>query len=311
MRKILVTGGAGYIGSILTQQLLTYNYDVTVIDDFRYKQNLNHLCYLDSFKLIKGDVRDESLMKQEMAKADIIFPLAALVGAPICKADPIGAESINKDAIFMMLRQKSKDQIIIMPTTNSAYGSGDENNFCTEDSPLNPISKYAIDKVNVEKELMQHENVISYRLATVMGMSPRMRMDLLVNQFVYRAIHDKFIVLFEAHFKRNYIHVRDVAQAFLNGLVMFNKMKNQIYNVGLSEANLSKYELCMKIKNHVEDFNIVCAEVGSDPDKRNYIVSNEKIEKTGWTPYYTLDKSISELLKGLPTIKNTIHDNLI
>lgn len=311
MRKVLVTGGAGYIGSILTQQLLTYNYDVTVIDDFRYKQNLNHLCYLDSFKLIKGDVRDESLMKQEMAKADIIFPLAALVGAPICKADPIGAESINKDAIFMMLKQKSKDQIIIMPTTNSAYGSGDENNFCTEDSPLNPISKYAIDKVHVEKELMQHENVISYRLATVMGMSPRMRMDLLVNQFVYRAIHDRFIVLFEAHFKRNYIHVRDVAQAFLNGLVMFNKMKNQIYNVGLSEANLSKYELCMKIKNTFEDFNIVCAEVGSDPDKRNYIVSNEKIEKTGWKPYYTLDKSISELLKGLPTIKNTIHDNLI
>ena len=258
MHKILVTGGAGYIGSVLSQLLLTRNYEVIILDDFRYNQNVNHLCYLDNSEIIKGDVRDENLIRSLMSRVDTIIPLAALVGFPICKADPWNAETINKDAILKILKYKSKDQRIIMPTTNSAYGSGLElngdstvNNYCDENSPLNPISKYAKDKVFVEQELMQHENVISLRLATVMGMSSRMRMDLLVNQFVYRALADKSIVLFEGHFKRNYIHVRDVALAFLHILSLFDKVKNEIYNVGLSEANLSKYELCLKIKEHV------------------------------------------------------------
>ena len=318
MRKILVTGGAGYIGSILSQQLLTYNYEVIILDDFRYKQNINHLCYLDSCEIIKGDVRDESLMRSLMKKADVVIPLAALVGAPICKADPINADSINKDAILKMLEMKAKDQIIMMPTTNSAYGSGHAlngdstiNNYCDENSPLNPISKYAIDKVMIEKELMQHENVISFRLATVMGMSPRMRLDLLVNQFVYRALTDKTIVMFEGHFKRNYIHVRDVAFAMLHSLSMFTKMKNNIYNLGLSDANISKMELANLIKNYIPDFVVMEAEYIKDPDQRNYIVSNDKIEKTGWRPMYNLDKTIKELMKGIPTLKNTVYDNLI
>ena len=318
MRKILVTGGAGYIGSILSHQLLTYNYDVIILDDFRYKQNINHLCYLDSCEIIKGDVRDEPLMRSLMKKADVVIPLAALVGAPICKADPINADSINKDAILKMLEMKAKDQIVMMPTTNSAYGSGHAlngdstiNNYCDENSPLNPISKYAIDKVMIEKELMQHENVISFRLATVMGMSPRMRLDLLVNQFVYRALTDKTIVMFEGHFKRNYIHVRDVAFAMLHSLSVFSKMKNNIYNLGLSDANISKMELANLIKNYIPDFVVMEAEYIKDPDQRNYIVSNDKIEKTGWRPMYNLDKTIKELMKGIPTLKNTVYDNLI
>ena len=318
MRKILVTGGAGYIGSILSQQLLTYNYEVIILDDFRYKQNINHLCYLDSCEIIKGDVRDEPLMRSLMKKADVVIPLAALVGAPICKADPINADSINKDAILKMLEMKAKDQIVMMPTTNSAYGSGHAlngdstiNNYCDENSPLNPISKYAIDKVMIEKELMQHENVISFRLATVMGMSPRMRLDLLVNQFVYRALTDKTIVMFEGHFKRNYIHVRDVAFAMLHSLSVFSKMKNNIYNLGLSDANISKMELANLIKNYIPDFVVMEAEYIKDPDQRNYIVSNDKIEKTGWRPMYNLDKTIKELMKGIPTLKNTVYDNLI
>jgi len=311
MRNILITGGAGYIGSILSQLLLNYNYNVTILDDFRYNQNINHLCYLSSCKIIKGDIRNENLMKSLMSKADVIIPLAALVGAPICNLNPYDSDSINKHAISSMLKLKSKEQIILMPTTNSAYGSGDANNFCTEESPLNPISKYAIDKVSIEKELMQHENVISFRLAKVMGMSPRMRLDLLVNQFVYRAIHDKNIIIFEGHFKRNYIHVRDVAMAFVTSLSAFNKMKNQIFNVGLSNANISKIELAQLIKKHVPDLVIMEAEYVKDPDQRNYIVSNSKLEKIGWKPIFNLDTTIQELLKGIPTLKNTVYDNLI
>lgn len=318
MRKVLVTGGAGYIGSVLSHLLLTYNYEVIILDDFRYNQNVNHLCYLDACKIVKGDVRDEALVSYLMKDADIIIPLAALVGAPICKADPINADSINKDAILKMLKLKAKDQIIIMPTTNSAYGSGHSfngdstiNNYCDEESPLNPISKYAIDKVMIEKELMQHDNVISFRLATVMGMSPRMRLDLLVNQFVYRALTDKTIVMFEGNFKRNYIHVRDVAFAMLHAITMFDKMKNQIYNVGLSEANISKLELAQLIKKYIPEFVIMEAEYVKDPDQRNYIVSNSKLEKTGWNPMFDLDRTIRELIKGIPTLKNTVYDNLI
>ena len=310
-RKVLITGGAGYIGSILAQTLLIYNYDVTVVDNFMYNQSsVNHLCCYTNFNLIKGDVRDKPLMTKLLKEADIIIPLAALVGAPICRKDPLNAESINKDAIFWMMDNISKEQKVIMPTTNSAYGTGDKNNHCTEESELRPISKYAIDKVEVEKRLLDHENSISYRLATVMGMSPRLRIDLLVNDFVYRALTDKYIVLFEGHFKRNYIHVRDVALAFIHGIDLFDKMKNNVYNVGLSEANLSKVELCEKIKEHIPDFVVKEAEIGKDPDQRNYIVSNEKIESTGYMPIYGLDKTIKELIKGLSVIRNNIHGNI-
>ena len=311
MANILVTGGAGYLGSIMIPDLLFAGNYVTVIDNFMYKQtSLNHLCAHPHFDVVKGDVRVESDILPLLKKADIIIPLAALVGAPLCKADPVGADTTNKVAIYNMMNHVSKEQVIIMPTTNSAYGSGDENNFCTEESPLNPISKYAIDKVEVEKRLMEHPNSISYRLATVFGMSPRMRIDLLVNDFVYRAVYDRFVVLFESHFKRNYIHVRDVSRAFLHAIGKYNKMKQNIYNVGLSDANVSKKELCELIKKEIPDFTIVDAPVGVDPDQRNYIVSNEKLESTNFVPTYSLERGIKELIKGYRMVKNTKYGNI-
>jgi nucleoside-diphosphate-sugar epimerase len=309
--NILVTGGAGYIGSTLVPRLLVAGHDVTVVDNFMFKQtSLNNCCRYDNFAVTKGDIRSEQTMLPLLKKADVIIPLAALVGAPLCKLDPIGATTTNHDAITLMLKHVSREQRILMPTTNSAYGSGDENNFCTEESPLRPISQYAIEKVAVEKELMAHENAISFRLATVFGMSPRMRLDLLVNDFVYRAANDRFVVLFESHFKRNYIHVGDVARVFEHGLANFERMKGQIYNVGLSDANVSKRELCEHIQKFVSEFIFVEAQVGRDPDQRNYVVSNEKIEKTGYKPECSLDRGIRELLKGFVMLKNSVYGNV-
>ncbi len=309
--KILVTGGAGYLGSTLVPELLDLGHQVTVIDNFIYKQtSLNHVCYKSNFKIVKGDVRIESVMKPLIKDADVIIPLAALVGAPICNQDPVGATTINHDSILMMLKLISKDQLILMPTTNSAYGSGDENNFCTEESPLNPISKYAIDKVEIEKVLMQHPNAISFRLATVFGMSPRMRIDLLVNDFTYRAVYDGFVILFESHFKRNYVHVKDVSRVFQHALINHDKMKGQIYNVGLSEANVSKWELCERIKKHIPNFTFLEAPLGKDPDQRNYIVSNQKLESTGYKTNFSLDHGLEELIKGFTMIKNTKYGNV-
>jgi nucleoside-diphosphate-sugar epimerase len=242
--------------------------------------------------------------------ADFIIPLAALVGAPLCNKDIVGADTTNKEAVFWMLDHISKEQCIIMPTTNSAYGTGDENNYCTEESPLNPISKYAIDKVAVEELFMQRENSISYRLATVFGMSPRMRTDLLVNDLTYRAVNDGYVVIFEGHFKRNYIHVRDVCEAFLHAIYQFDNMKGNIYNVGLSSANVSKLELCEIIKKQVPGFSIVEGDIKKDPDQRNYIVSNAKLEATGWMPYHTLDDGVEELIKGYKYLKNNLYGNV-
>jgi len=309
--KILVTGGAGYLGSTMVPDLLAEGYEVTVLDNFMFKQtSLNNCCAYSNFDVVKGDIRVESTMKKLLKDADVVIPLAALVGAPLCSLDPVGATTTNHDAITMMLRLMSQDQLILMPTTNSAYGTGDENNFCTEESELRPISQYAIEKVGIEKQLMDHPNSISFRLATVFGMSPRMRIDLLVNDFTYRAVYDRFVVLFESHFKRNYIHVRDVSSVFRHALKNVDSMRGEVYNVGLSDANVSKRELCEHIQKQLPDFVFMEAPVGKDPDQRNYIVSNAKIEATGYKQEFSLDRGIGELIKGYSMIRNTRYGNI-
>ena len=309
--NILVTGGAGYLGSTMVPDLLQLGHRVTVLDSFMYKQaSLNHVCHHPNFSVVKGDIRIEGVMAPLIKKADIVIPLAALVGAPMCSQDPVGATTVNHDAIALMLKLLSRQQWVLMPTTNSAYGTGDTNNFCTEESPLNPISLYAKEKVGIEKELLQRDNAISFRLATVFGMSPRMRIDLLVNDFTYRAVHDRFVVLFESSFKRNYVHVHDVSRVFQHAIANFDKMKGQIYNVGLSDANVSKKELCERIQKQVQDFVFLDAPVGKDPDQRNYVVSNAKVEATGFKPMYSLDMGINDLIKGYTMIKNTLYGNV-
>jgi nucleoside-diphosphate-sugar epimerase len=255
-------------------------------------------------------VRVADLATPLIKKADVVIPLAAYVGAPLCDRDPVGSTTTNKDAVLAMFKTLSRQQLVLMPTTNSAYGTGNKDNHCDETSPLDPISRYAKDKVAVEKALLERENSISFRLATVFGMSPRMRVDLLVNDFTHRAVYDRFVVLFEAHFKRNYIHIRDVARVFQHGLKNFEKMHGQVYNVGLSDANLSKLELCQAIKQHLPNFTFLEAPVGKDPDQRNYIVSNAKLEATGFKPAYRLDDGLRELIKGYRMIKNTKYANV-
>ncbi len=309
--QILVTGGAGYLGSTLVPELLAASHKVTVLDNFMYNQNsLAHVCHHPGFEVVRGDVRIEGTVLPLLKKTDVVIPLAAYVGAPLCARDPVGATTTNHDAIVTMLKHATRSQRILMPTTNSAYGTGDANNHCTEESPLHPISHYAIEKVKVERELMQHPGATSFRLATVFGMSPRMRIDLLVNDFTYRAVHDRFVVLFEAHFKRNYIHVRDVARAFLHGIDNYDKTNGQIFNVGLSDANVSKRELCQIIQRQVHDFTFVEAPIGKDPDQRNYIVSNAKIEATGYKPQVSLDTGIRELIKGYTMLRNSVYGNV-
>ncbi len=311
MSNILVTGGAGYIGSTLVLDLLSKKHKVTVVDNFMYDQTSLATSIRDrNFEIIFGDVRDESLMKKLVSKADIIIPLAAIVGAPACDKDPVTAQSINKDSILWLLKQVSKSQQVIMPTTNSAYGSGDKNNFCDENSPLNPLSLYARDKVVVEKSLLEHENSTSFRLATVFGISPRMRLDLLVNNFTLRAITDGFVIVFEGHFKRNYIHILDVVQAFNLAIEKKDQFKGEIFNVGLSQANISKIELCQEIKKIVPDFLFLEAPLGKDPDQRNYIVSNKKIEALGFSPAVSLQEGLNELVKGLKMFNHKPFTNV-
>ncbi len=311
MKNVLVTGGAGYLGSIMVPALLDKGYKVTVLDNFMFKQNsLAHVCSNPTFEIVRGDIRDKEIMQHLMKDADIVIPLAALVGAPLCSEDKIGATTTNHNAIEMMFELSSKEQVILMPTTNSAYGTGDKDNFCTEESELRPISQYAIEKVEIEKKLLDMPNSISFRLATVFGMSPRMRIDLLVNDFTHRAFRDSSVVLFESHFKRNYIHVRDVTNVFIHALENHSNMKGEIYNVGLSDANLSKKELCEAIQKYIPNFVIMEADVGKDPDQRNYIVSNEKIEMTGFKPSNSLDMGIQELIKGYMMIRNSKYGNV-
>jgi nucleoside-diphosphate-sugar epimerase len=312
MTKVLVTGGAGYIGSILVPALLDRGFAVTVLDNFMYGQDsLAAVCYRPEFSLVRGDVRSIETVRTLAADADVIIPLAALVGAPLCDRDPLAATSTNLRAIVDMLGVISPSQQVILPITNSGYGVGEAGKFCTEETPIRPVSLYGRDKVEVERTLLdRHSAAISLRLATVFGMSPRMRLDLLVNDFTYRACTDRFIVLFESHFKRNFLHVRDAARAFLHAIDRFDAMKGQIYNVGLSEANLSKLELCQRIQQHLPQFVIHESNIGNDPDKRDYIVSNEKIERTGYKTLVSLDEGIRELIKGFAMIRNTKYSNI-
>lgn len=309
--NILVTGGAGYLGSVMVPELLKLGHKVTVLDTFMFGQNsLSDVCHLDNFNVVKGDARDKSLLTSLTKDKDIVIPLAALVGAPLCNRDMIGTTSTNRDAIQTLSDVLSKEQRVLMPITNSGYGVGQDGIYCTEETPLNPISTYGQTKVDAEKIILERENAMSFRLATVFGMSSRMRLDLLVNDFTYRAVNDGFIVIFEGHFKRNYIHIRDVANAFIHGIDNFESMKGEAYNVGLSDANLSKLELCEIIKKQVPNFTIMEAEIGKDPDQRNYIVSNEKIEATGFKAQFSLDMGIKELLKGYTIINNSKFANV-
>jgi nucleoside-diphosphate-sugar epimerase len=309
--KILVTGGAGYIGSVLVPRLLSEGHHVTVVDSFIYGQNsLAEACSYEAFNIVRGDIRDESLMSQLIQGCDVIIPLAALVGAPICKRDPIGTQTINQDAVEMICRLATKSQKIIMPVTNSGYGIGEKGKFCTEESPLNPISLYGVTKVKAEEAVLKHENSITFRLATVFGMSPRMRMDLLVNDFVYRATKDSALVIFEGHFKRNYIHIQDVVRVFLFAIDNFELMKGRAYNVGLDDANLSKLELAEVIKRFVPNFYFIEAAIGEDPDKRDYIVSNQRLLETGFRTEWSLERGIQELLKGYTILNNTKYSNI-
>lgn len=309
--KILVTGGAGYLGSILIPALLEAGHRVTALDSFMFRQvSLAHVCAHPNFDIVRGDARDEAALKPLLRDVDVVIPLAALVGAPLCDADPLAAATVNRDAVLTLVRLLSKQQRLMMPVTNSGYGVGEKGKFCTEETPLRPISLYGRTKVEAEAAVLERGEAISFRLATVFGMAPRMRVDLLVNDFVYRAVNDRAVVLFEPHFKRNYIHIRDVARAFLHGLENFETMKDRPYNVGLSDANLSKWELCQVIVRHLPKFVFLEAPIGEDPDKRDYIVSNERIEATGYKPAYSLDDGVRELIKGYRMLRNSQYGNV-
>ena len=297
--RILVTGGAGYLGSVLCERLLDAGHHVTVLDSLLYQQNsLFHLCANPRFEFVHGDARDNSVVGGLAKDADALIPLAAIVGAPACDRDPLLARSVNLEAIRLLNRVRSSGQLIVYPTTNSGYGTKTGDVFCTEETPLEPISLYGQTKTQAEQELLQSPNVVTLRLATVFGMSPRMRLDLLVNHFVYAAATDGYLVIFEKDFRRNYIHIRDVADCFLYCIENSNRMAGRAYNAGLDAANLSKQELALSIKKHVPKFYIHFAEVGSDPDKRNYIVSNQRLREAGFEAKRSLDEGIVELLKG-------------
>ena len=297
MKQILITGGAGYLGSVLVDRLLSSGYEVTVLDNLMYNQtSLIHYSYNKNFHFIYGDVRDTTLLKKLVPLFNMVIPLAAIVGFPACDRDKVLATAVNYQHVKEICDLVRGTNIkIVYPNTNSGYGIG-ENGECTEESPLNPISHYGVTKVLAEREVLAVGG-ISVRLATVFGSSPRMRMDLLVNEFVYKALTDKYITIFEKNFKRNYIHIRDVAKTFQYMLENYQKFSGEVFNVGLTSANLTKAELVEKIKEYVPNFAITYSDFYQDPDKRDYLVSNAKIESTGWTPEYDLDDGIEELIK--------------
>lgn len=309
--KIAITGGAGYIGSVLVPELLHLGHEVRVLDNFYFGQTALLDCCADkSFSIIRGDARDRDTLAKFIDGADLIIPLAALVGFPLCDYDKIAAKTTNLDAILLLLELRKPEQKIIFPCTNSGYGTSDGSIYCTEDTPLNPISLYGTTKAEAENAILEAGNSLTFRFATVFGASPRMRLDLLVNDFVYRAVNDRTMIIFEGHFKRNFIHIRDVVGAYIHAINNFETMKGKAYNCGLSDANLSKIELCEKIKEHLPQFTFFESEINSDPDKRNYIVSNKRLESTGWKPKYSLDDGIEELIKTYSIIKNNSYANI-
>ena len=309
--KIAITGGAGYIGSVLVPELLKLGHKVSVLDNFYFGQtSLLDCCADKNFSVIRGDARDKDTLAKFIDGADFIIPLAALVGFPLCDYDKIAAKTTNLDAILTLLEIRRPEQKIIFPCTNSGYGTSDGSIYCTEETPLNPISLYGTTKAEAEKAILEAGNSLTFRFATVFGASPRMRLDLLVNDFVYRAVNDRTMIIFEGHFKRNFIHIRDVVGAYIHAINNFEAMKGKAYNCGLSDANLSKIELCEKIKKHLPQFTFFESEINSDPDKRNYIVSNERLESTGWKPEYSLDDGIEELIRTYSIIKNNSYANI-
>ena len=312
MKKILITGGAGYLGSVLTEVLLNKGYQVTVLDNLTYKQtSVAPFTYHPNFNFILGDVTNESLLKSLVEKHNVIIPLAAIVGMPACEVNPELTVKVNYLQVKNITKWITKDQMLLVPNTNSQYGSSSE--IITEDSPFKPLSLYAQTKCDAEKTVLESGNGITLRLATVFGMSYRMRMDLLVNDFVYKSIVDKYLVLFESHFIRNYIHIRDVANVFLFMIENYNKCNNNAFNVGLSSANYTKLELTQIIQKYIPDLVIVQNEFKKDFDQRNYRVSNEKLESQGWLPIFSLEDGIQELIKGYQLInkfKNKDFTNL-
>ncbi len=308
--RVLVTGAAGYLGSVLCEHLLDAGHDVTALDCLMYGEpSLFHLCHSERFAFVRGDARDESLMRDLIARSDVILPLAAIVGATACDRDPLLATSVNLDAVRLLNRLRGPDQLVVFPVTNSGYGTKSSETHCTEDTPLEPISLYGQTKVEAEEELLSHGLTITLRLATVFGMSPRMRLDLLLNHFAYTAVTDRYIVIFEKDFKRNFIHVRDVADCFLHAIGHADTMAGRAYNAGLDEANLSKEELALAVKRQVPEFYIHFSEIGSDPDKRNYIVSNQRLREAGFEASRSINMGISELIKGFSMMPRGIFKN--
>lgn len=311
MANILITGGAGYIGSVLTPMLLEAGHDVTVLDSFLYKQNsLLDCCKYKTFHIVNGDARDADTLKKVLPGKDYIFPLAALVGFPVCDKDKTAAVTVNRGAVETLLSLRAPGQRVIFPCTNSGYGLGQGQAFCTEESPIAPISLYGKTKMAAETAVLAAGESVAFRFATLFGASPRMRTDLLVNDFVYRAVFDRALLVFEGQFKRNFLHVRDAAAAFMFAMEHFDEMKGRTYNCGLSTANLSKLELCAEIKKQIPGFQYVEAPVGADPDKRDYIVSNARIEALGYRPQYSLADGIEELTKVYSIIKNSFYGNV-
>jgi nucleoside-diphosphate-sugar epimerase len=308
MDKILIIGGSGYIGSILTQHLVMgeMEHEITVLDNLIDGQwSLANLCHKPNFNFIRGDIRDTNLLKELLPKFEIVIPLSAYVGEAACRINPWDAQTVNTEAIKNLISFLSKEQLLLFPMTNSGYGTTDGNIYCTEESPLNPISIYGKTKVEAEKYVLDRENSISFRLATVFGMSPKMRWELLVNFYVYEAMRSRYMVVFEKNFKRNYIHIMDVARCFefaikrqTSKIGIWPKLKYNVYNLGLDTANISKEELALKIKKYVPDFFIHFNDFQTDVDKRNYIVSNARILSEGFKPIYDLDYGIQELIKG-------------
>ena len=297
--RVLVTGGAGYLGSVLCERLLAAGHSVTALDALVHGvPSLLHLCAEPRFEFVRGDARDESLMKRLVRDVDAIIPLAAVVGAPACDRDPGLARSTNLEAVQLLLRLRSPAQLVIFPTTNSGYGTQSGDVHCTEDTPLEPISHYGRTKVQAEAEVLASPNALTLRLATVFGTSPRMRLDLLVNHFVYAAVTDGYLVVFEKDFRRNFIHVRDVADCFLHCIANAARMVGRAYNAGLEAANLSKGDLALKVKEQVPGFHVVFSEIGSDPDKRDYLVSNQRLRETGFEARRSLEFGIAELVRA-------------